>query len=414
MRLSCPCNVGISAIDARKMLTDLLRTDEDLDAFCLDYAPEAFTHFSAGMSPVAKLNKILQTLGPAVSLQKLLLAYPEKGQRWLCDHNIVQSSGEELQTGPLSNPSHTGELCVRGLSARPVANRRWLWMSGTAAMALGAGLLWLRLAGQLRPARGPLLQPELVHVSKPGAPFNIHKTEVTVGQYQACVQTGQCRPASSTVYWEGIEAADILLLSPFCNAGKPGRENHPINCISWQEANEYCTWVGMRLPTGDEWEYAATGGDGRRYPWGDEPPTVQRLNACDDTCVALADSQERRWQREGLCRVQMVPKEGLASEQLLHGSDGYAMTAPVGSYPGGVSAFGLMDMAGNVREWTSESQYTCWNGRCRTTYLLRGGGYLEVDERDVRASTRTARASSELRVGLHGFRCAQTVLGPNR
>lgn len=104
-------------------------------------------------------------------------------------------------------------------------------------------------------------------------------------------------------------------------------ENHPVVQVSANDAEQYCQWRGMRLPNEKEWEFAARGTDGRRYPWGNERPTQSkpfRTNLGRIKCCAADDS------------------------------DGYMRTSPVGIFPANASPFGILDMAGNVWEWTSD------------------------------------------------------------
>lgn len=131
------------------------------------------------------------------------------------------------------------------------------------------------------------------------AAFFIDKTEVTAGQYAACVADHECTAAGDF---------------PWCNGGVAGKEDHPINCVTWLQAVVYCQWAGKRLPSETEWEYAARGTDNRLFPWGSAAPTAGSNLLC--------------WNKE----------------------DG---TCAVGSYPAGASPFGVLDMAGNVTEWTS-------------------------------------------------------------
>src|SRR5690606_23228360 len=85
-----------------------------------------------------------------------------------------------------------------------------------------------------------------------------------------------------------------------------------------------------------EWEFAARGPDPRIYPWGDEEPTQAHLNGCDEQCG--------KWRKDA----------GIPGTALHTGNDGFANLAPVGSYVKGASAFGILDMAGNAREWVGD------------------------------------------------------------
>jgi len=139
--------------------------------------------------------------------------------------------------------------------------------------------------------------------------FWIDRTEVTNAQYRKCVEAGACR-------------------EPGCwNDERYSAPDQPVVCVSWDGAQDYAAWTGGRLPTEAEWEKAARGTDGRIYPWGNEFDG-SRLNYCDRNC-----------EQDG--------KDTSAD-------DGYAVTAPVGSYPTGASPYGALDMAGNVWEWVAD------------------------------------------------------------
>lgn len=109
-------------------------------------------------------------------------------------------------------------------------------------------------------------------------------------------------------------------------------------------ANHYCSAKGDRLPEGGgrlpteaEWEFAARGSAQWLYPWGDQAPDETRLNACGEECAA--------WQRE---------VQGAEVTPLYTKSDGHPGTSPVGAFPGGATKAGLLDLAGNVWEWTAD------------------------------------------------------------
>ncbi|NQU30603.1 MAG: SUMF1/EgtB/PvdO family nonheme iron enzyme, partial [Anaerolineae bacterium] len=110
-----------------------------------------------------------------------------------------------------------------------------------------------------------------------------------------------------------------------------GFEDHPVNYVNWLAARDYCEWVGARLPTEAEWEKAARGTEGAIYPWDG-----------DDFNCALTNLKEKHL--TGRYTLPGAPNCGEINET-------YPDTAPVGSFPLGVSPYGAYDMIGNVHEW---------------------------------------------------------------
>ncbi|HEX3474273.1 MAG TPA: SUMF1/EgtB/PvdO family nonheme iron enzyme [Kofleriaceae bacterium] len=225
--------------------------------------------------------------------------------------------------------------------------------------------------------------------------YCIDKTEVTVKAYAACVAGKGCSRAPVTVSWSGVSADDVKRYSRFCN--RDDHPDHPINCVDWNQATAYCAWAGKRLPTEAEWEYAARGNDGRVYPWGNEPPSAKRLNACGSECVAMAKRELN-----------------LDWRSMYDASDGWETTAPVGSFPDGASPFGVLDMAGNVWEWTADwyGPYTAAaavnpsGAKSGPERVLRGGAWLDNVAGHVRAAFRSGLGASG-RNDYAGFRCAR-------
>jgi len=147
-------------------------------------------------------------------------------------------------------------------------------------------------------------------------------------------------------YWIGKYEVNFDQYDKYCektNKKKPsdrdwGRGKRPVIDVSWNDANEYCKWLSQKiglkfkLPTEAQWEKAARGSDGRKYPWGNSPPSGKKVNFAD-TQVWL--QEKYRWADKGI-------------------DDGYAYTAPVESYPQGTSPYGILNMAGNVWEWCND------------------------------------------------------------
>jgi serine/threonine-protein kinase len=202
--------------------------------------------------------------------------------------------------------------------------------------------------------------------------FWIDRTEVTNAQYALCVDDGWCEASS------------------YVDDTDDNGDDHPVVGVSWHNANAYCEWVGGRLPTEAEWEYAARGPEGHIYPWGDTLGG-RRLNYCDVNCVLTADRDTAH-------------------------DDGYAKTAPVGSYPRGASWCGALDMAGNVWEWVADRYDAEYydhspaknpsgpsSGKDR---VIRGGSW-EVGGGSVRCANRNRDYPTETS-DVNGFRCAKS------
>jgi eukaryotic-like serine/threonine-protein kinase len=235
-------------------------------------------------------------------------------------------------------------------------------------------------------------------------PFCIGATEVTVAEYKACSDRGACKRGGTVNEWDGITEHEKKVFDPLCNARDPKvRANHPINCVDWDQASQYCdALVGGRLPTEAEWEFAARGPDGRKYPWGDDLPSAQYLNACGLECVAWG-------------KANNVPEIAM-----YQADDGFVSTAPVGSFPLGRSRYGVADVAGNVWEWVAD-----WYGPypkktegepapldpkgppSGTGRVVRGGAWNGADPAWVRPTYRYHDAPSQRNYGI-GFRCAKS------
>jgi formylglycine-generating enzyme required for sulfatase activity/serine/threonine protein kinase len=231
--------------------------------------------------------------------------------------------------------------------------------------------------------------------------FCLDRTEVTASAYLACVSTGECERPLEKVSWPNIKDEQVKRYSPLCNASAPNRSNHPINCVAWGMADMFCRKKGARLPTEAEWEFAARGSNQRKYPWGDQEPNEKLLNACDKSCEA--------WSAKNMD----------AHETMHAGDDGFLATAPVGSFPAGAAAQGLMDMAGNVWEWTAdwyapytEAPQTDPKGPSdpgdKRLRVLRGGDFFSSNADWARPAYRW-KTDPETYNHAIGFRCAADV-----
>jgi hypothetical protein len=194
---------------------------------------------------------------------------------------------------------------------------------------------------------------EMIRVGDdPSTAFYLDATEVTLGQYRRFVETtGRAVPSDLEITHEDRPIWE----NPHLNDARM-----PVVAVTWHDAVAYASWAGKRLPTEREWELAARAGSPSAvYPWGDEPPSPER--------VSMGQSQD----------------------------DG-VYVFPVGSFP--PNAYGFADMAGNVAEWVADADET---GRYR---LLKGGGWT-VTVGDFRIGNRYLR-NPATRDMAYGFRCA--------
>jgi eukaryotic-like serine/threonine-protein kinase len=240
------------------------------------------------------------------------------------------------------------------------------------------------------PAEGDTPSDETPRHAVAVAPFWLDITEVTVKAYAACAT---CEAPPLVAESEGVTPNGRSFWSQFCN--RPGSSDHPINCVDWHHARAYCETLGKRLPTEAEWELAARGKDAEAFPWGAAPPSGQRLNACGVECSRMLTE-----------RLEAVGKPPWP--RMYDDDDSAPATAPVGRYPAGASPAGVMDLAGNVWEWT-ESHY-CPYGKedCDDSRrVLRGGGWDTVESQYLRAAHRLPSAPTARGWSI-GFRCAKT------
>ncbi len=191
--------------------------------------------------------------------------------------------------------------------------------------------------------------------------FCIDRTEVTTAAYEACVRANKCTEA---------------LTRDTCNTGVAARKDHPINCVTWDQAAAFCAVQNKRLPTEEEWEFVARGSEGRPYPWGSITPSNQ---AC--------------WSGEENDVGKVYRKE----------------TCPVSAYPSGNTPLGVADMAGNVWEWTASfyCPYEQNGDKCANTKrVFRGGSWNDSFVSNLSSSYRSWNAPLVAYSGI-GFRCSR-------
>jgi formylglycine-generating enzyme required for sulfatase activity len=186
--------------------------------------------------------------------------------------------------------------------------------------------------------------------------FEIERTEVTQAAYQRCIAAGACT-------------------APQANFDPTATPNQPVRDVSWLQAQAYCAWLGMRLPTEAEWEKAARGDDMRNFPWGDGSP--------DCACANFADCG--------------------------------GAPLDVGARTCGAGPYGALDAAGNVSEWVSDWYAADFYSQSPTTdpqgpadgtmRVARGGSFMSNGD-DLHVSRRIV-GEPHTAYDAFGFRCAR-------
>lgn len=242
--------------------------------------------------------------------------------------------------------------CTDGATTEGAAETTWVTICG-GSFLMGS-------------SESPLSQP-IHEVTIPT--FEMLKTEVTVGQFRGCWEDGFC---------------EAPVARSESNFDADDRDDHPVNCVNWFQAREICRWLGGRLPSEAEWEYAArSGGQNIIFPWGNTPVTCDYAVFYDEQGVGC----------------------------------GIRSTAPVCSKPAGNTEQGLCDMSGNIEEWIQDGYHdnyigapsdgTAWRNPKSDYYVIRGGSYSGGEDYS-RASTRRCHYQS-YGSSSFGVRCARDL-----
>jgi formylglycine-generating enzyme required for sulfatase activity len=218
--------------------------------------------------------------------------------------NNLPGSCEQLSAGqklliPDSSDEVIDLLSVTETSGIPAGTIRLASKDGMQLVYVPAGVFWRGSENDESQSRPDEKPKQAMYLDA----FWLDRTEVTNSMYASCVRGGACEMPAQTssqrnLFYYGQEAFD----------------DYPVIYVSWSDAERYCRWAGRRLPSEAEWEKAARGVDSRIYPWGNVP----------------------------------------ASGRLANYDNQVGDSTRTGSYPGGASPYGVLDMAGNVAEWVAD------------------------------------------------------------
>jgi len=239
-------------------------------------------------------------------------------------------------------------------------------------LGIGIGLALLSDGNAAELTPGGYADPELFKAFGCGVGMRLIAGGVLSGEILApyCMDTKEVTMAEFLGVNANPGTAAEMQFSPDCNAMHVGdRDQHPINCVTRTEAINHCLAVGKRLPTKSEWYWAARGREEARvYPWGGE--TCDHVAYCTHAVVDNGCGEGRTW--------------------------------PVGSKPAGNSRDDLMDMVGNVVEWTSTVE--------DENYYKMGGSWTETAD-SFSCVFILYSSPPELRKPSIGFRCVRDFAG---
>jgi formylglycine-generating enzyme required for sulfatase activity len=174
------------------------------------------------------------------------------------------------------------------------------------------------------------------------APFLLDVTEVTAGQFAGCIRAGACKDEVTVTRpypLAGVVQKEEDFRRAGCTLHVAGEEHHPVTCVTWSQAQAFCSWAGGRLPSLAEWMLAAVGTEGRTYPWGEA--------AYDGSQANLAGAELREYEQRH--RLTTYWAESRFRDDVLR-------SAPVASFPDGASPVGVYDLYGNAFEWLADAE----------------------------------------------------------
>ena len=283
----------------------------------------------------------------------------------------VPAAADPAASGDPAAPSSAGAAA----SGEPVASS-----SASAAVSPGAAASASAAAASSGPCPAGMIfvRGGTFKRRKPGErasptvrAFCMDRAEVTVLAYKECVKEKKCSPrclevgrcTAVPVDADWPDKMETIRASMFCNGSRADRDDHPVNCVSFEEAKGFCAARDKRLPTGDEWEWAvAADKPAPIFPWGPRAP--------EGTDLCWGKPYRR------------------------------SLTCLPGTFPHDVTRDGLVDMAGNLSEWVVRGTPE------KPRSQLRGASWYSLDDGYVQAAI-FGFESTSTRSEVFGFRCAK-------